>query len=51
MPDIEEGKQVVTVGRSEPIAVVSHDGQLLPVAIASDQSPVPVDNLSAQRGA
>jgi hypothetical protein len=49
MPDIEEGKQVVTVGRTEPIQA----GQAtmvnsLPVVIASDQSPVPIlDNLSA----
>jgi hypothetical protein len=49
MPDIEEGQQVVTVGRSEPI----QPGQAtmeksLPVAIASDQSPIPIlDNLSA----
>ena len=49
MPDIEEGKQVVTVGRSEPIAAGQATmANSLPVAIASDQSPVPIlDNLSA----
>lgn len=49
MPDIEEGKQVVTVGRTEPIqAGQATMAQSLPVVIASDQSPVPIlDNLSA----
>ena len=49
MPDIEEGKQVVTVGRSEPIqAGQATMANSLPVVIASDQSPVPIlDNLSA----
>ena len=49
MPDIEEGKQVVTVGRSEPIAAGQATmANSLPVAIASDQSPGPIlDNLSA----
>jgi len=49
MPDIEEGKQVVTVGRSEPIAAGQATmANSLPVVIASDQSPVPIlDNLSA----
>jgi len=49
MPDIEEGKQVVTVGRTEPIqAGQATMANSLPVVIASDQSPVPIlDNLSA----
>lgn len=49
MPDIEEGQQVVTVGRSEPIPPGQATmAKSLPVVIASDQSPVPVlDNLSA----
>ena len=49
MPDIEEGKQVVSVGRSEPIpAGQGSMAQSLPVVIASDQTPVPIlDNLSA----
>jgi hypothetical protein len=49
MPDIEEGQQVVTVARSEPIAPGQATmAQSLPVTIASDQTPVPVlDNLSA----
>jgi len=49
MPDIEEGKQVVTVGRTEPIpAGQATMANSLPVAIASDQTPVPIlDNLSA----
>ena len=49
MPDIEEGQQVVTVGRTEPIqAGQATMAQSLPVVIASDQSPVPIlDNLSA----
>lgn len=49
MPDIEEGKQVVSVGRSEPIpAGQGTMAQSLPVVIASDQTPVPIlDNLSA----
>lgn len=49
MPDIEEGKQVVTVGRSEPLAAGQATmANSLPVVIASDQTPVPIlDNLSA----
>lgn len=49
MPDIEEGQQVVTVGRTEPIqAGQATMANSLPVVIASDQSPVPIlDNLSA----
>ena len=49
MPDIEEGQQVVTVGRTEPIqAGQAAMSQSLPVVIASDQTPVPIlDNLSA----
>ncbi|AEX56011.1 virion structural protein [Synechococcus phage S-CBS4] len=49
MPDIEEGQQVVTVGRTEPIqAGQATMAQSLPVVIASDQTPVPIlDNLSA----
>lgn len=49
MPDIEEGKQVVTVGRSEPVpAGQATMANSLPVVIASDQTPVPIlDNLSA----
>ena len=49
MPDIEEGKQVVTVGRTEPIqAGQATMANSLPVVIASNQSPVPIlDNLSA----
>jgi hypothetical protein len=49
MPDIEEGKQVVSVGRSEPIpAGQGSMAKSLPVVIASDQTPVPIlDNLSA----
>jgi len=49
MPDIEEGQQVVTVGRSEPIqAGQATMAASLPVVIASDQTPVPIlDNLSA----
>jgi len=49
MPDIEEGAQVVSVGRSEPIAAGQATmANSLPVVIASDQTPVPIlDNLSA----
>jgi len=49
MPDIEEGKQVVTVARTEPIpAGQATMANSLPVVIASDQTPVPIlDNLSA----
>jgi len=49
MPDIEEGKQVVTVGRSEPLAAGQATmANSLPVVIASDQTPVPIlDNLSS----
>jgi hypothetical protein len=49
MPDIEEGQQVVTVGRSEPIqAGQATMEKSLPVALASDQTPIPIlDNLSA----
>lgn len=49
MPDIEEGQQVVTVGRTEPIpAGQATMAKSLPVVIASDQTPVPIlDNLSA----
>jgi hypothetical protein len=49
MPDIEEGQQVVTVGRTEPIqAGQATMEKSLPVAIASDQTPIPIlDNLSA----
>ena len=49
MPDIEEGKQIVTVGRSQPIAAGQATmANSLPVAIASDQTPIPIlDNLSA----
>lgn len=49
MPDIEEGQQIVTVGRSQPIpAGQATMANSLPVAIASDQTPVPIlDNLSA----
>lgn len=49
MPDIEEGQQVVTVGRTEPIqAGQATMAKSLPVAIASDQTPIPtLDNLSA----
>lgn len=47
--DIEEGKAIVSVGRSAPIpAGQATAGNSLPVVIASDQSPVPIlDNLSA----
>ena len=49
MPDIEEGQQVVTVGRTEPIqAGQATMEKSLPVSIASDQTPIPIlDNLSA----
>lgn len=49
MPDIEEGTQVVSVGRSEPIAAGQATmANSLPVVVASDQTPVPIlDNLSA----
>jgi hypothetical protein len=49
MPDIEEGQQIVTVGRSQPIpAGQATMANSLPVAIASDQTPIPIlDNLSA----
>jgi len=49
MPDIEEGQQIVTVGRSQPIAAGQATmANSLPVAIASDQTPIPIlDNLSA----
>lgn len=49
MPDIEEGKQVVTVARTEPIpAGQATMANSLPVVLASDQTPVPIlDNLSA----
>lgn len=49
MPDIEEGQQVVTVGRTEPIqAGQATMAGSLPVVVASDQTPIPIlDNLSA----
>lgn len=47
--DIEEGKAIVSVGRSAPIpAGQATADNSVPVVIASDQSPVPIlDNLSA----
>lgn len=49
MVDIEEGKAIISVGRSAPIpAGQAAAANSLPVVIASDQTPIPIlDNLSA----